>query len=96
MYYYEISSEREQLYNETGSLVSQYNNKREQLQALEQKLNISDDHVRQQVLSEGRSMAIKRKVDSLQADLEIHYLSIKKKQLLIQNTASKCSKQTTC
>jgi len=40
-------------------------------------------------------MAIKQKVDSLQADLEIHYLSIKKKQLLIQNTASKCSKQTT-
>ena len=71
-------SEREQLYNEAGSLVSQCNNKREQLQALEQKLNISDDHVRQQVLCEGRSMAIKRKVDSLQADLQIHYLSIKK------------------
>jgi len=63
--------------------------KRKQLVALEQKLGISDDTIQQRVIEEGRSLTVKWKMDSLQADMEIFYLSIKKKQLMIQSSASK-------
>ena len=38
---------------------------------------------------EGRCLAIKHKLESLQADMEMFYLSIKKKQVGIQSFASK-------
>jgi len=81
--------ERAQLFTETTNLVSKYATMREQLLALEQKLAITDNAVRQNVIDEGRSLACKRKLDSLQADMEMLYLSIKKKHLMIQSSASK-------
>ena len=84
-----IILERDQLFTETTNIVSKCSAKRKQLVALEQKLGISDDTIRQHVMEEGRSLAVKRKMDSLQADMEMFYLSIKKKQLMIQSSASK-------
>jgi len=50
----------------------------EQLLTLEYQLNVTDESVQQRVIEEGRCLAVKRKLDSLQADMEMLYLSIKK------------------
>jgi len=77
------------LFTESTNIVSNCEVKKEQLRALEHQLNVIDESVRQRVIEEGRCLAVKRKLDLLQADMEMLYLSIKKKQLMIQSSASK-------
>ena len=40
------------------------------------------------MISEGKLLAIRRKLEFLQADMEMLYLSIKKRQATIQSSAS--------
>lgn len=61
------------------------------LQALEQKLEIEDNDNRQACLSKGRELAIKRKLLALQANMELYFLSIKRKLSSIQSVASNLS-----
>lgn len=84
-----ILLELDSLFNEAWNLLSKSEEKREQLQVLESQLHITNDQTRQQCIVEGKCLAIKRKLESLQADMEMFYLSIKKKQVAIQNFASK-------
>lgn len=84
-----ILLELDSLFNEAWNLLSKSEEKREQLQVLESQLHITNDQTRQQYILEGKCLAIKRKLESLQADMEMFYLSIKKKQVAIQNFASK-------
>ena len=81
--------ELDSLFNEAWSLLSRSDEKKDQLQVLESQLCITNDHTRQQCIVEGRCLAIKRKLESLQADMDMFYLSIKKKQVAIQNFGSK-------
>ena len=80
--------ELESLFNEAWNLLSKSKEKRDHLQALESKLCITDDLTRQQCTMEGKHLAIKRKLELLQADMEMFYLSIKKKHVAIQSFAS--------
>ena len=84
-----ILLELDSLFNEAWNLLSKSEEKREQLQVLESRLHITNDQTRQQCIVEGKCFAIKRKLESLQADMEMFYLSIKKKQVAIQSFASK-------
>jgi len=59
------------------------------LQALEESLLITSEEDRQQCLRDGRILAAKRKIELLQSQMEMIYLSIKKKCANIQNEASK-------
>lgn len=86
---YFIILELDSLFNEARNLLSKSEEKTDQLHVLEAKLCITDDHTRQQCVMEGRCLAIKHKLELLQADMEMFYLSIKKKQVGIQSFASK-------
>jgi len=55
---------------------------------LEELLLIVDDESREQCLQEGRQLAIKTCLQHFQADMEMLFLSIKKKQLNVQNLVS--------
>lgn len=59
------------------------------LQALEQKLEIINDDDRQACLYQGKELAVRRKLNGLQASMELYYLSIKRKLNSIQRVASK-------
>ena len=84
-----ILLELDSLFNEARSLLSKSEEKRDQLQALELQLCITDDCTRQRCITEGKCLAIKRKLELLQAVMEMFYLNIKKKQVAIQSFASK-------
>ena len=58
--------------------------------ALEEKLLILDETTREECLLAGRQLAIKRSLEHFQADMEMLFLSIKKKQVNIQSLASMC------
>jgi len=88
-YLYIFILELDCLFNEAWTLLSKSEEKRDQLQVLESKLSITDDQTRQRCIVEGKCLAIKRKLESLQADMEMFYLGIKKKQVAIQSFASK-------
>ena len=87
--FYFIILELDSLFNEARTLLSKSGEKRDQLRVLEAKLGITDDQTRQRCIMEGRSLAVKHKLESLQADMEMFYLSVKKKQVAIQSFASK-------
>ena len=53
-----------------------------------EKLVIIDETTRVQCLEVGRQLAIKRSLEHFQADMEMLFLSIKKKQVNIQSLAS--------
>ena len=55
---------------------------------LEELLLIVDDASREQCLQEGKQLAIKTCLEHFQADMEMLFLSIKKKQVNVQNLAS--------
>ena len=88
-YFVLILLELDSLFNEAWILLSKSEEKKDQLQVLESRLHITNDETRQQCIVEGKCLAIKRKLESLQADMEMSYLSIKKKQVAIQSFASK-------
>lgn len=50
---------------------------------------ILDETTREQCLQEGRQLAIKKSLEHFQADMEMLFLSIKKKQVNVQSSASK-------
>ena len=81
--------ETDHLFNEATSLIAKSSAKRDQLQVLEERLHVTNNTIRQQIIVEGRSLAMRRKLESLQADMEMLYLSIKKRQVTIQSSASK-------
>ena len=58
------------------------------LQALEQLLEIRNDDDRRACLYQGKELAIRRKLNGLQASMELYYLSIKRKLASIQRVAS--------
>lgn len=78
----------DRLFKEATALISKSAEKREKLLTLEEKLQITDNTIRQQMISEGKLLAIRRKLEFLQADMEMLYLSIKKRQATIQSSAS--------
>lgn len=82
--------ETDRLFKEATTLISKSLEKREKLQELEEKLHITDNATRQQIIKEGKLLAMKRKLESLQSDMEMLYLSIKKRQVAIQSLASEC------
>jgi len=49
---------------------------------------IFDEESRQQCLPEGRSLAIRRRLCHLQSDMEMYFLNIKKREVLIESFAS--------
>ena len=76
--------EIDHLFNEATALISKSNEKKEQLQVLEERLQITNNVTRQQIIREGKSLAVRR---NLQANMEMLYLSIKKR---LQSSASRC------
>ena len=82
------SVELDSLFNEAWNLLSKSEEKKDQLRVLESQLCITNDQTRHQCIVEGRCLAIKRKLESLQADMEMFYLGIKKKQVAIQSCGS--------
>lgn len=85
-----ILLEMDHLFNEATTLILKSTEKREQLQVLEERLQIINNITRQHIIREGKSLAVRRKLESLQANMEMLYLSIKKRQVAIQSSASKC------
>ena len=79
--------ERHHLFNEATAVLSRSVEKSNQFKALEGKLHITD-HNRQQFLEEGKALATKRKLEIYQSQIEMLFLSIKKKQAAIQRLAS--------
>ena len=75
---YSYILERYRLFTESTNIVSNCDAKMEQLLTLEYQLNVTDESVQQRVIEEGRCLAVKRKLDSLQVDMEMLYHSIKK------------------
>ena len=59
------------------------------LQALESKLQISDENSRKDCLHQGKKLAIQRKLQDLQGRMELYYLSIKRKLSSIKSVASR-------
>lgn len=49
---------------------------------------VLDEESRQQCLLEGRNLIIRRKLYHLQSNMEMYFLSIKKKEVLIESYAS--------
>lgn len=81
--------ETDHLFNEATALISKSDEKKEQLQVLEERLQITNNVSRQQIIREGKSLAVRRKLESLQANMEMLYLSIKRRQVAIQSSASR-------
>ena len=81
--------ETDHLFNEATTLISKSDEKKEQLQVLEERLQITNNVSRQQIIREGKSLAVRRKLESLQANMEMLYLSIKRRQVAIQSSASR-------
>lgn len=80
--------ETDHLFNEATALISKSDEKKEQLQVLEERLQITNNVSRQQIIREGKSLAVRRKLESLQANMEMLYLSIKRRQVAIQSSAT--------
>ena len=57
------------------------------MQALEEKLCITNEEQRQQCLRDGKILAVKGKLEKLQSQMEMIFLSIRKKAKIIQNEA---------
>ena len=84
----DIILETDRLFNEATTLITKSNEKKEQLQLLEERLQITDNVMRQQIIREGKFWAVRRRLEFLQANMEMLYLSIKKRQVAIQSSAS--------
>lgn len=78
----------QRLYKEANCYISKSAENMMKLQALEQKLEIMDDDNRQACLHQGKDLAIRRKLLGLQANMELYFLSIKRKLTSIQSVAS--------
>ncbi|XP_065884010.1 uncharacterized protein [Dysidea avara] len=83
-----IILESAQLYKEATSVVSRSQTNTVRLRELEELLLIVDDASREQCLQEGKQLAIKTCLEHFQADMEMLFLSIKKKQVNVQNLAT--------
>lgn len=79
--------EHHHLYNEATTILSRSVEKSNQLNALEEKLRVTNNN-REQFLEEGKALATKRKLQVYQSQMEMLFLSIKKKQAAIQCLAS--------
>jgi len=64
------------------------------MQALEEKLFITNEEQRQQCLKDGKVLAVKRKIEQLQCQMELIFLSVRKKAEIIQNEA--CNLYVNC
>ena len=64
------------------------------MQALEEKLCITSEEQRQQCLKDGKVLAVKWKIEQLQCQMELIFLSIQKKAEIIQNEA--CNLHVNC
>lgn len=69
-------------------MVSRSETNATKLRELAEVLLIVDDASREQCLHDGRQLAIKTCLEHLQADMEMLFLSIRKKQVNVQNLAS--------
>ena len=76
------------LHKEATDIVAKSTANSTNLLELERRLLIVDDSTRQVCLQAGRSLAVKRRIVQLQADMEMHFLSINKRLVAIQNCAS--------
>ncbi|XP_065895222.1 uncharacterized protein [Dysidea avara] len=76
------------LYKEVNELVSRSAESLAKMQALEEKLCITNEEQRQQCLRDGKILAVKGKLEKLQSQMEMIFLSIRKKAKIIQNEAS--------
>lgn len=76
------------LYREAYALVAKSPSNLTRLQLLESKLMILDEESRQRCLLHGRNLTIKRKLDRFRSDMEMYFLSIKKKEVMIESYAS--------
>lgn len=81
--------ETDRLFNEATTLISKSHMRKEQLQVLENRLQITSNDTRQKIIREGKSLAVRRKLESLQANMEMLYLSIKRRQAAVQSSASR-------
>ena len=81
-----IASDR--LHKEATDIVAKSTANSTNLLELERRLLIVDDSTRQVCLQAGRSLAVKRRIVQLQADMEMHFLSINRRLVAIQNCAS--------
>lgn len=81
-----IASDR--LHKEATDIVAKSAANSTILMELERRLLIVDDSTRQVCLQTGRSLTVKRRIMQLQADMEMHFLSINKRLVAIQNCAS--------
>ena len=75
------------LYKEVNELVSKSAESLAKMQALEEKLCITNEEQRQQCLRDGKILAVKGKLEKLQSQMEMIFLSIRKKAKIIQNEA---------
>ena len=85
--YVTIFLEIDHSFNEATALILKPNEKKEHLQVCFKSLTML--HTRQKIIREGKPLAVRHKLESLQANMEILYLSIKKRQTAIQSSASK-------
>ena len=76
------------LYKEANALVERSSSNLARFHLLEDKLMILDEESRKQCLLEGRNLAIKRRLHHLQSDMEMYFLSIKRKEVLIESSAN--------
>ncbi|XP_065911283.1 uncharacterized protein [Dysidea avara] len=82
------------LYKEANSIMSKSAENLTKLQALESKLQISDENSRKDCLHQGKKLAIQRKLQDLQGRMELYYLSIKRKLSSIKSVATSSKQRT--
>ena len=69
-------------------MVSRSQTNAARLEELEEQLLITDDASREHCLREGRQLAINTCLERFQANMEMLFLSIKRKQVSVKNSAS--------
>jgi len=83
-----ITTGTQHFYKEANGIILKSAEDLSKLQALEDRLQISDENSRDVCLHQGKKLAIKRKLQDLQGRMELYYLSIKRKLSSMKSVAS--------
>lgn len=76
------------LYKHAQDMVTKATSSNSQISSIEAMLHINNDVDRDNCLSQGRSLAIQRKLNHFSAEMEMIYLYIQRKEIAIQSQAS--------